>query len=142
MTDVCGLSRESKCGQNSSKVTKDNDGFIFLIICLFFFFIIKNSQITCVWNDQNALENVIRDAARPNTASHAYSFATSAARSVCVCPLATMATRLCALATTIGRPRKEDLNALKHAALRFQNLFLFIVTYFKFRFVVLSSQPL
>lgn len=90
----------------------------------------------------NALENVIRDAARPNTASHAYSFATSAARSVCVCPLATMATRLCALATTIGRPRKEDLNALKQSALRFQNLFLFIVTYFKFRFVVLSSQPL
>lgn len=38
MTDVCGLSRESKCGQNSSKVTKDNDGFIFFDYLFIFFF--------------------------------------------------------------------------------------------------------
>ncbi|KAG6580964.1 hypothetical protein SDJN03_20966, partial [Cucurbita argyrosperma subsp. sororia] len=48
-----------------------------------------------------------------NTTNHACSSAKSAAGSACVCPLATTETKPCALATTTGRPRKEDPNALK-----------------------------
>lgn len=53
------------------------------------------------------------DAQTHNTRSHAYSFATSVVPSVCVCLLAIMATSRFALATTTGRPKGEDPNALK-----------------------------
>lgn len=53
------------------------------------------------------------DAQTHNTRSHAYSFVTSVVLSVCVCLLAIMATSRFALATTTGRPKGEDPNALK-----------------------------
>uniref|UniRef100_A0A2P2NHI3 Gibberellin-regulated protein 6-like n=1 Tax=Rhizophora mucronata TaxID=61149 RepID=A0A2P2NHI3_RHIMU len=60
----------------------------------------------------NAHHNARGGAARPSTTSPACSSAKSAAQSVCACPQGIMGIRPCALATTIGRPRKEDPNAL------------------------------
>ncbi|KAM7511319.1 hypothetical protein LguiB_010194 [Lonicera macranthoides] len=48
---------------------------------------------------------------------HAYFSATNVAPSASVCHLAFMATKLCALATITGRPRKEDQNALSFLGL-------------------------
>ena len=61
----------------------------------------------------NAHHSAQGGAARPNTTSLACSSARNAAASACVCPQVSMGTRLCALATTTGRPRKEDPNALE-----------------------------
>ncbi|XWS40878.1 hypothetical protein CRYUN_Cryun17cG0033800 [Craigia yunnanensis] len=52
-------------------------------------------------------------AARPNTISHACSSVRNAVRNACVFLQGIMGTKLCALATTTGRPRKEDPSALK-----------------------------
>ena len=64
-------------------------------------------------NVQNAQIGAPLGAGGHNTTNHACSSAKSAAGSACVCPLATTETKPCALATTTGRPRKEDPNALK-----------------------------
>ncbi|PON93590.1 hypothetical protein TorRG33x02_105740 [Trema orientale] len=63
--------------------------------------------------DSNARENAQGDAAKHNTTNHACFSAKNAATSAFVCLLATMATKLCALATTTGRPREEDPSALE-----------------------------
>ena len=60
----------------------------------------------------NAHHNARGDAARPNTTSPACSSVRNAAKSVCVCPQGIMGTKVCALATTTGRPSKEDPSAL------------------------------
>ncbi|XXG55434.1 hypothetical protein AAC387_Pa03g3102 [Persea americana] len=52
------------------------------------------------------------DARQRHTGNHACSSASSAALSACVFLLALMETSRPALATTTGRPRKEDPNAL------------------------------
>ncbi|KAI7985267.1 hypothetical protein LOK49_LG14G00678 [Camellia lanceoleosa] len=51
--------------------------------------------------------------AKHSTRNHACSSATNVAPSACVFPLAIMGTRVCALATTTGRPREEAPSALK-----------------------------
>ncbi|KAL6551561.1 hypothetical protein OROGR_007715 [Orobanche gracilis] len=61
----------------------------------------------------NAPRNARGDAAGPNTTNPACSSVKSAAKSASACPLDFMATKLFALATTIGRPKKEDQNALE-----------------------------
>ncbi|OVA13370.1 hypothetical protein BVC80_285g107 [Macleaya cordata] len=61
----------------------------------------------------SAMGDVRRGAARRSTTSHACSSVRSAAGLACVCPQVSMATKLCALATTTGRPRKEDPSALR-----------------------------
>ncbi|KAL2329982.1 hypothetical protein Fmac_017563 [Flemingia macrophylla] len=61
----------------------------------------------------NALHNARGGAARPNTTSPACFSVRSAARSAYVCPRGIMVIKLCALATTIGRPRREDPSALE-----------------------------
>ncbi|KAK9926012.1 hypothetical protein M0R45_023268 [Rubus argutus] len=63
--------------------------------------------------DGNAHRSVQGDVARHSTTNHACSSARNAVLSVCVFLLASMATKLCALATTTGRPRKEDPNVLE-----------------------------
>ncbi|KAL6551562.1 hypothetical protein OROGR_007716 [Orobanche gracilis] len=61
----------------------------------------------------NAPRNARGDAAGPNTTNPACSSVESAAKSASACPLDFMVTKLFALATTIGRPKKEDQNALE-----------------------------
>ncbi|KAK9925078.1 hypothetical protein M0R45_033419 [Rubus argutus] len=61
----------------------------------------------------NAHHSAQGGAARPNTTSPACSSARNAVASACVSPRGIMETKLCALATTTGRPRKEDQNALE-----------------------------
>ncbi|KAF7802984.1 hypothetical protein G2W53_042095 [Senna tora] len=61
----------------------------------------------------NAPHNARGGARRPNTRSHACSSVTSAAGNACVCPRGIMGIKPFALATTTGRPRKEDPNALE-----------------------------
>jgi len=53
------------------------------------------------------------DAQTHSTRSRACSSAKSVVRNVCVCPLEPMATRRYAPATTTGRPKGEDPNALR-----------------------------
>uniref|UniRef100_M1D6F7 Gip1 n=1 Tax=Solanum tuberosum TaxID=4113 RepID=M1D6F7_SOLTU len=62
---------------------------------------------------QNVYHNVRGGVARHSTTSHACSSAKNVATSVCVFHLVLMETRLFVPVTTTGRPRKEDLNALK-----------------------------
>lgn len=62
---------------------------------------------------QNVDHDAQRDAQRRSTRSHACSSARSAVRNACVCLLGLMATNRCALAITTGRPKGEDLSALK-----------------------------
>ncbi|KAL6518931.1 hypothetical protein OROHE_017684 [Orobanche hederae] len=61
----------------------------------------------------NAPPSARGDAAGPNTTNPACSSVKSAAKSASACPRVFMATKLFALATTIGRPNKEDQNALE-----------------------------
>ncbi|KAL5143553.1 hypothetical protein HKD37_09G026478 [Glycine soja] len=61
----------------------------------------------------NAHHNARGDVARPNTTSPACFSVRSAAGNACVCPRGIMVIKLCALATTTGRPRKEDPSALE-----------------------------
>lgn len=61
----------------------------------------------------NAHHNARGDVRGLSTISHACSSVRNAAGNVCVYHLVIMVTRLCALATTIGRPRKEDPSALE-----------------------------
>ncbi|KAK1383618.1 Gibberellin-regulated protein 5 [Heracleum sosnowskyi] len=62
--------------------------------------------------DRSARINVQGGAAGHSTTNHACSSARNAAGSACVFPLVSMVTKLYALATTTGRPNKEDQNAL------------------------------
>ncbi|GMQ10638.1 hypothetical protein CsSME_00053564 [Camellia sinensis var. sinensis] len=62
---------------------------------------------------RNAHHNAKGGVAKHNTRNHACSSATNVAQSACVFPLAIMGTRVCALATTTGRPREEAPSALK-----------------------------
>lgn len=64
-------------------------------------------------NEQNAHHNARGDVARRSTTNHACFSVKSAVPSACVYPLATMGIRQCALATTTGRPRREDPSALR-----------------------------
>ena len=64
-------------------------------------------------NDQNVHHNARGGVARPSTISHACSSVRSAARSASAFPQGIMGIKLCALATTTGRPRKEGLSALE-----------------------------
>ena len=66
-----------------------------------------------VSRDTNAHHNARGDVARPNTTSPACFSVRSAAGHACVCPRGIMVIKLCALATTTGRPRKEDPSALE-----------------------------
>ncbi|KAG5536613.1 hypothetical protein RHGRI_024138 [Rhododendron griersonianum] len=61
----------------------------------------------------NADRNAQGDVAKHSTRNHACSSATNVAQSACVFPMATTGTRVHALATTTGRPRKEAPNALR-----------------------------
>ncbi|XVE68140.1 hypothetical protein DITRI_Ditri09bG0045400 [Diplodiscus trichospermus] len=63
--------------------------------------------------DQNAHHSARGGAARPNTISHACSSVRNAAANASVFLQGIMGTKLCALATTTGRPRKEDPSALE-----------------------------
>ena len=74
----------------------------------FFFFFFGHGELG---HEQNAHQNARGDVARHNTTSHACSSARNAATSAFVFLLASMATKLCALATITGRPREEDPNA-------------------------------
>ncbi|KAE8021682.1 hypothetical protein FH972_007553 [Carpinus fangiana] len=64
-------------------------------------------------DNNNAHRNARGGAARPNTTSHACSSVRSAAKSACACLRGITGTKLCALATTTGRPRKEAPSALE-----------------------------
>ncbi|KAL2335508.1 hypothetical protein Fmac_016721 [Flemingia macrophylla] len=64
------------------------------------------------YNDKNALHNAREGVAGHSTTSPACFSARSAAENAYVCPRGIMGTKLCALATTTGRPRKEAPNAL------------------------------
>ncbi|KAL3629369.1 hypothetical protein CASFOL_026591 [Castilleja foliolosa] len=61
---------------------------------------------------QNAPLSARGDAGGPNIISPACSSVRSAAKSAFACPRGIMVTKLFALATTIGRLKKEDQNAL------------------------------
>ncbi|KAL9343584.1 hypothetical protein Peur_064015 [Populus x canadensis] len=61
----------------------------------------------------NVHHNARGGVARPSTISHACSSVRSAARSASAFPQGIMGIKLCALATTTGRPRKEGLSALE-----------------------------
>ncbi|KAK9277801.1 hypothetical protein L1049_027357 [Liquidambar formosana] len=72
--------------------------------------------------DSSAHLSAREGVARHSTANHACFSAKNAAQSACAFPLATMVTRLCALAITTGRPRKEDPNAPNYIAFSTSNL--------------------
>ncbi|KAK3036632.1 hypothetical protein RJ639_030201 [Escallonia herrerae] len=65
-----------------------------------------------VCNDQNAHRSAREGAAGPSITSPACSSARSVAPSACASHQASTGTKVPALATTTGRPRKEDPNAL------------------------------
>ncbi|KAG6741736.1 hypothetical protein POTOM_055014 [Populus tomentosa] len=64
-------------------------------------------------SNQNVHHNARGGAARPSTISHACSSVRSAAGSASAFPQGIMGIKLCALATTTGRPRKEGPSALE-----------------------------
>ncbi|KAL5745181.1 hypothetical protein ACOSP7_026327 [Xanthoceras sorbifolium] len=68
------------------------------------------------------------DARLRHTRSHACFSARNAAQSACVCLLELMETSRSALATIIGRPRKEDPNALK-------KFFAFKIIYYYYKII-------
>lgn len=65
------------------------------------------------WIWQNAHRNAAGDAARHSIINHACSSAKNAVRSAYACLQATTETKVCAPATTTGRPSVEAPNALK-----------------------------
>ncbi|KAL4322586.1 hypothetical protein AHAS_Ahas14G0225300 [Arachis hypogaea] len=79
-----------------------------------------NGQGGHLYDNKNAHHNAQGGVARPNTTSPACSFVRSVVGSAFVFLRGIMVTKLFALATTTGRPRKEDQNALKlHQPLAF-----------------------
>lgn len=73
---------------------------------------INNSEFGLIY--QSALLNAQEDVARHSTTSRACFSAKNAAKRAFVFLLATMATSLCAPATTTGRTSVEDPNALEN----------------------------
>ncbi|KAH1192643.1 hypothetical protein HKD37_19G052611 [Glycine soja] len=69
------------------------------------------------YNDKNAHHNAQGGVARPSTTSPACFSVRSVVGSAYVCHRGIMGTKQCALATTTGRPRKEDPNALNNLML-------------------------
>ncbi|GFQ02889.1 protein gast1 [Phtheirospermum japonicum] len=65
------------------------------------------------FNLKNVHQDAQIDAQRHHSRSHAWSSAKNVVQSVCVCHLAHMGTSKFALATTTGKPRKVDQNALE-----------------------------
>ncbi|RDX80686.1 hypothetical protein CR513_38739, partial [Mucuna pruriens] len=86
-----------------------------------------NGQEGHLYDNKNAHHNARGDVARPNTTSPACFSVRSAAGNACVCPRGIMVIKPCALATTIGRPRKEDPSALE---LHLHQPFLFSIYLF------------
>ncbi|GER46040.1 cytotoxic and regulatory T-cell molecule [Striga asiatica] len=82
------------------------------LLCLLFI-------VSILAQKQNVEEDAEIDAQRHRSRSHACFFARNAAQSVCVCHLARTVTSKFALATTTGRPKGVDQNALeqKHVQL-------------------------
>lgn len=68
---------------------------------------------------QNALHSAREDAARHSITNHACSSVRNVARSVCAFLRVSMVIKPSALATTTGRPRKEDPSALKSIIIYF-----------------------
>ncbi|KAG5013883.1 hypothetical protein glysoja_006059 [Glycine soja] len=93
--------------------------FAAMILALFAISILQtvvmaaNEQGGHLYDNKNAHHNARGDVARPNTTSPACFSVRSAAGNACVCPRGIMVIKLCALATTTGRPRKEDPSALE-----------------------------
>ncbi|KAL9319165.1 hypothetical protein ACSQ67_015682 [Phaseolus vulgaris] len=70
--------------------------------------------ILLLLKESHIVNLVVRiDAQTHSTRSHVCSSARSVVRNACVCLLEPMATRRCAPATTTGRPKGEDPNALE-----------------------------
>uniref|UniRef100_A0A2P2IZZ9 Uncharacterized protein n=1 Tax=Rhizophora mucronata TaxID=61149 RepID=A0A2P2IZZ9_RHIMU len=67
--------------------------------------------LECYNENQNARPSAQGDAARHNITNRACSSVKNAVPSACVSLLATMATKVCAPATTTGRPSVEDPSA-------------------------------
>lgn len=64
-------------------------------------------------DEQNAHHNARGGAEKHSTTRRACFSVRSAVGNACACLLGIMATKLCALATTTGRPRKEDPSVLE-----------------------------
>lgn len=120
--------RNGPSGLDQSKFTLlfDCSQSCFRKSCTVLLVVITNKNITViafvwywvgVWYDQNAPHNARGGAGEPSTRSRACSSVTSAAGSACACLRGIMVIKPCALATTTGRPRKEDPSALKPATL-------------------------
>ncbi|KHN13617.1 hypothetical protein glysoja_019304 [Glycine soja] len=86
----------------------DNKGSTSADLSFLIVFFFRANMEVGVSRDTNAHHNARGDVARPNTTSPACFSVRSAAGNACVCPRGIMVIKLCALATTTGRPRKED----------------------------------
>ncbi|CAK7327988.1 unnamed protein product, partial [Dovyalis caffra] len=75
-----------------------------------------SKRLTVVKFLKSARHNARGGARRPSIISHACSSVRSAAGSASAFPQGFMAIKLCALATTTGRPRKEDPNVLEQGS--------------------------
>ncbi|KAK7355222.1 hypothetical protein VNO80_14472 [Phaseolus coccineus] len=73
----------------------------------------RMAPLRAVLNHKIVVLVVRIDAQTHSTRSHVCSSAKSVVRNACVCPLEPMATRRYAPATTTGRPKGEDPNALE-----------------------------
>ncbi|BAT83371.1 hypothetical protein VIGAN_04051000 [Vigna angularis var. angularis] len=89
----------------------------------------------------NAHHNARGDATRPNTTSPACFSVRSAAGSACVFLRVIMVIRLCALATTTGRPRREDPSALELQPQHQMLLSYIFITSFIVPFKALAYSP-
>ncbi|WVY98842.1 hypothetical protein V8G54_030993 [Vigna mungo] len=110
----------------SKKVTKQPCFFFCFFHChvliLSFVFLISHSMgaLKAVFNHKIVVLVVRRDVQRHSTRNHVCSSARSVVPNVCVFPLEPTATRKYAPATTTGRPKGEDPNALESS--NFHNL--------------------
>ena len=73
----------------------------------------KRTMVRGVWRASNARHNAQGGAARHSTTNLAWSYVRSAAKSAYAFPQGIMVIKSSAHATTTGRPRKEDQNALE-----------------------------
>ncbi|KAG2404089.1 hypothetical protein LR48_Vigan03g024500 [Vigna angularis] len=92
-------------------------------------------------DNKNAHHNARGDATRPNTTSPACFSVRSAAGSACVFLRVIMVIRLCALATTTGRPRREDPSALELQPQHQMLLSYIFITSFIVPFKALAYSP-
>ncbi|BAT96319.1 hypothetical protein VIGAN_08323700 [Vigna angularis var. angularis] len=107
-----------------NKVTKQPCFYFFLLSCVDFVpvFLFSHSMgaLKAVFNHKNVVLVVRRDVQRHSTRNLVCSSARSVVPNVCVFPLEPMATRKYVPATTTGRPKGEDPNALESS--NFHNL--------------------